>query len=492
MGGAIAPLLFLLLALSYLQALASALALLWIKRFRFFAQIQLFWDLLFVTAIILITGGVDSAFSFVYLLVIVSGSFLLSRRQTIYVAGTAAILYGGLLDLQYFGYLRLFNQALPAVYGPYLYSVFVHVVAFLLTGFLSGTLAERWRSSEAELQRKSIDYQELERLNRTILSHISSGLMIVNRRGRVRSFNAAAEEITGYSLEEIYDRDIVEIFPELTVIGPDGYRLVSREETIIQNSKQEKIVLGYSTSLIKDHLENDVGLLVTFQDLTQLKEVEAQFQRADRLAAVGRLASGMAHEIRNPLASISGSVQLLLEGANLSEEDNRLMEIVLRETDRLSTILTDFLVFAKPRPPEIETFNVAELFFELGNILAADPRFSRVNIEIDCQTDSCLKADRNMMHQALWNLLINATDAMTGVGTIRLSFSDTLKRLSVEDSGPGIAPEIRKTVFDPFFSTKEKGTGLGLTTVFSIVKAHGGRVALVDSSLGGVAFHLFF
>jgi len=492
MGGDVAPHLFLLLALSYLQALISALVLSWVKRFRFFAQIQLFWDLLFVTSIIVITGGIESAFSFVYLLVIISGSFLLTRRQTIYIAGTAAILYGGLLDLQYFGYLQNMLGETSRVSWTYLYSVFVHVIAFLLTGFLSGTLAERWRSSEAELQRKSIDYEELERLSRTILSHISSGLMIINRRGRIRSFNKAASDITGYRLEEVYDHDVSDLFAGLPVIDASGFRLVSRSEAVIENKKEDKVTLGFATTLIKDYHETDVALLVTFQDLTQLKKTEVQLQRADRLAAVGRLASGMAHEIRNPLASISGSVQLLLEGAQLSDEDSRLMGIVLRETDRLSKLLTDFLVFANPRPPENVRFKIIELFSELKNILAADQRFKGVALEFDCPATATLNADRNMLRQSLWNLLINATDAMSGVGTLKLSFVDDLKLLSVEDSGPGIDPKICLTIFDPFFSTKEKGTGLGLATVFSIMQAHGGRVELAESQLGGAAFHLYF
>ncbi|WP_020676441.1 two-component system sensor histidine kinase NtrB [Geopsychrobacter electrodiphilus] len=492
MGSDIAPLLFFLLALSYTEALISALALLWIKGFRLFAQIQLFWDLLFVTAIILITGGVDSAFSFVYLLVIVSGSFLLARRQTIYVAGTAAILYGGILDLQYFGYLNFLDIKVSTEYAPYLYSVFVHVIAFLLTGFLSGTLGERWHSSAVELQRKQIDYQELERLNRTILSHISSGLMIVNRRGRIRSFNAAAEEITGYRLEEIYDSGVDDFFPGLGLIDEEGYRIISRAETVIEDRHQQRLIIGYASILIKDHTEADVGLLVTFQNLTQLKEIEAQLQRADRLAAVGRLASGMAHEIRNPLASISGSVQLLLEGSHLSAEDTQLMRIVLREADRLSRLLTDFLVFARPRAPEYEKVRVVELFRELQSILEADQRFRAVVLQIDCSLDAWLSADRNMLRQALWNLLLNAVDAMHHTGQITLAFDEVSNRLTIEDSGPGIPADIRKTIFDPFFSTKEQGTGLGLANVFSIVEAHGGRIDLGESPLGGAAFKLYF
>lgn len=491
MRGDIAPYLFLLLTLSYLQALISALALLWVRRYRLYAQLQFVWDLLFVTALILITGGVDSAFPFVYLLVIISASFLLSRRQTIYVAGTAAILFGGLLDLQFFGYLKIIHSESPRIAGPYIYAVFVHVFAFLLTGLLSGTLAERWRKSEAELQRKRIDYQELERLNRTILSHISSGLMMINRRGRIRSFNTAATDITGYQLEEVYDREVVEIFPTLLLLDSSGYKIESRAEAVIENRTKEKIVLGYATIPIRDHRETDVGLLMTFQDLTQLKEAEMQLQRADRLAAVGRLASGMAHEIRNPLASISGSVQLLLEGASLSDEDSRLMGIVLREADRLSKLLTDFLVFARPCRPEKKAIQVLELFGELGDILAADTRFKDVRLEIECVENAVLLVDRHMLQQALWNLLLNASDAMGRGGRVCLVF-DRLGRVCVEDSGSGIAPDVGDKIFDPFFSTKEKGTGLGLATVFSIMEAHGGFIELGESRYGGAAFCLNF
>ncbi len=492
MGGDIAPYLFLLLALSYLQALVSALALLWVKRHSFFAQVQLFWDLLFVTTLILITGGVESAFPFVYLLVIVSGSFLLPRRQTIYVAGTAAILFGGLLDLQYFGYIRVPNGNTPSTYELYIYSVFVHVLAFLLTGLLSGTLAERWRYSEAALQRKSIDYAELERLNRTILSHISSGLMIINRQGRIRSFNAAASDITGYSLEDIYDQEISAVFPSLKVLDRDGYIQASRAEALIESKAKKRLVLGYATMPIRDHREVEVGLLITFQDLTKLKEVEIQLQRADRLAAVGRLASGMAHEIRNPLASISGSVQLLLEDESLDPQNQKLMQIVFREAGRLSKLLNDFLVFARPRPPQKEVIDVCALFEELRELIGSDPRLANLTLQLDCPASATLDADRNMLHQTIWNLLLNANDAVSGKGTVVLGFDDSLKLLWVEDSGPGIDPGIIDTLFDPFVSTREQGTGLGLATVYTIMEAHGARINLGRSRYGGAAFYFSF
>lgn len=492
MGSQSAPYLFLLLALSYLQSLVSALSLLQIKRFGLFAKLQLFWDLGFVTCLLLITGGIESPFAFIYLLVIISGSFLLPRRQTLYMAATAAIFYGGLLDLQYFGYLPDFFRTPTQDAAVYLYTVFVHVFAFLLSGLLSGALAERWQRSEAELQRKKIDYQELEQLNRTIVSHISSGLMMINRQGRIRSFNQAAQDITGYRLEEVYDRRPDEIFPQLRLKEQAQYPFISRAEAQIENQRQEKIVLGYATVPVRGHLKAEDGLLVTFQDLTQLKIIEAQLQRADRLASVGRLAAGMAHEIRNPLASISGSVQLLLEESQLNPQDQRLMKIVQREAERLSQLLSDFLDYARPRPLCKQSLPLAAFLAELKDFVSGDSRFSQIQLDIQCPSDASLQVDPDMLRQALWNLLVNAADAMQGQGELSIVYDPMKKSLQISDSGPGIAPEIRSTVFDPFFSTKEKGTGLGLATVHSFMDLHDGQIHLDESLSGGAAFHLIF
>jgi len=492
MGGQRAPYLFLLLALSYLQSLISALSLLQIKRFHLFAKLQLLWDLGFVTCLLLITGGIESPFAFIYLLVIISGSFLLPRRQTLYMAAIAAIFYGGLLDLQYFDYLPNIFPRPNQDAAVYLYTVFVHVFAFLLSGLLSGALAERWQRSEAELQRKKIDYQDLEQLNRIIVSHISSGLMMINRQGRIRSFNHAAQEITGYPFEAVYDRRVDEFFPQLQLKKHAQYPLISRAEAQIENQQHEKIVLGYATMPIRGHQNAEDGLLVTFQDLTQLKIVEAQLQRADRLASVGRLAAGMAHEIRNPLASISGSVQLLLEESQLRPQDQRLMQIVQREAERLSKLLSDFLDYARPRPLCKINLSLAGFLKEFQDFVSGDSRFGEIHINIHCPADARLYVDSDMLRQALWNLLVNAADAMQGQGTLSLDYDPVKKILQVSDTGPGIAPDIRSTVFDPFFSTKEQGTGLGLATVHSFMELHDGQIYLTESTRGGAAFQLIF
>lgn len=488
---AVVPLLI-LIGISYAQALISALLLRFVKWLNLFAQIQIVWDLLFVSALILLTGGVESVFSFAYLLVIISASFLLPRRQTVFAAASAAILFGGILDLQYFNYLQRLNLYRSVEDNFFLSAVFVHVFAFLLTSVLSGTLAERWRYSEAELARKEIDFAELEKMNRTILAHISSGLMLLSPEGLIRSFNRAAMEVTGYSLEEVYGRDVTELFPGLKLIQNGELALYNRAEGEFISRDNEKMILGYATTLARGRHGEEIGMLVTFQDLTQLKKIEAELQRADRLAAVGRLASGMAHEIRNPLASISGSVQLLMEAAHVNREDRRLMGIVVKEADRLSGLLTDFLTFARPAMPNKENINVATVLNELIDILVSDQRFANVEINRNYPEQVDLLLDRGQVWQVLWDLAINAAESMEGHGELRFGVDADLATISVEDSGPGIPDEIRNRIFDPFFSTKEKGTGLGLASVYSVVEAHGGSIEVGASESGGAKFVLNF
>lgn len=487
-----APFLFLLLGISYLQALLSLLMLKWIVRFHVFAQLQLIWDLLFVTLLILVTGALDSVFSFVYLLVIVSASLLLSRRDTIFAAASAAILFGGLLDLQYFGYLEWLNIYSTGVPGPFMYAVFVHVVAFFLTAFLSGNLAERWRVSEYRLRRKQIDYEELAKLNQTILAHIGSGLLMINRHGHIRSINRSASEILGYSLEDVYDRQVVELLPHIILFKDGNYNVTSRAEGKFVRRDGSEAILGYASTPVYDHKGEDVGLLVTFQDLTDLKKIENELQRADRLAAVGRLASGMAHEIRNPLASISGSVQLLLEGEKVSEEERNLMGIVIREAERLSDLLTDFLLYARPKPPSPEEVDVSLVLDELVELLRGDARFEQIRIDKNYPKGVQMRLDRAQIRQALWDLAVNSAEAMAGEGTLALSASAEEHCLYIEDSGPGVPDHLREQIFDPFFSTKEKGTGLGLATVYSIAEAHGGQLEVATGRLGGACFKLCF
>lgn len=480
-----------LVLLTLMQSWLSAVLLARLRNLRLFVNAHLSWDLLFVILVIYLTGGVESLFSFFYILVIISASVFCPRPQLLVVASAASILYGSLLDLQYYGYLPFFKgQAFPKSLNHYdvFYAVFLHVGAFLLTALLSGALAERLRRSEAAREKREIDYGELERLNQAILANISSGLMVVNTAGRIRSFNGGASKITGYRLEQVYNRPIEAIFPEFKRLEPSSNYAVERGEMLYHKSEGELLTLGYSVGRVLDRDANDLGMLIAFQDLTDYKALEEQLKRADRQAAVGRLASGLAHEIRNPLASISGSVQLLLEGHDISLEDRRLMKIVIKEADRLSHLLSDFLNFARPAPVQMEPVNFATLIDELIALSRGSGKFHDQEIITAYPRPVYMTVDLQKMHQILWDLLLNASDAAGPGGTIRISVEGALGEIVVEDSGPGVAAEDRARLFEPFFTTKDRGTGLGLANVYANVEAHGGTIRIETGSLGGARF----
>ncbi len=482
---------YLLACSSYLHAFLSALTLRRLTRFRFFLQTQFVWDLLLVASFIYLTGGIESPFSFLFILIILGAGIFLSRKEVLFVASAAAIFYGSLIDLQFYGYLPEipgleFSAAVHS--GEVFYAVFVNVTAFFLVALLSGALSERLRTSERALEQAEIDYEELEKLNQTILGNITSGLMIINPQGRIRSFNTAASKITGYALPEVYNRQVEEIFPHIEVLDGRRFHEVGRGEGSFIDRAGNKRPLGYSSSLVRDPQEEALGLLVSFQDLTHLKEMEEALKRADRLAAVGRLAAGMAHEIRNPLASISGSVQLLMEGRHVTEEDRRLMRIVVKEAERLSKLLTDFLVFARPVPPKPKETDVSALLDELVVMAGSDPRFASVTIRRNypAQVRFCL--DRQQFFQALWNLAINAAEVMPDGGELSFGIDRARGLVFVEDTGPGIPENIRDKIFEPFFTTKNTGTGLGLATTYAIVEAHGGKIKVATGARGGCRF----
>jgi two-component system sensor histidine kinase PilS (NtrC family) len=476
---------------SILQTLLSGFILTRIERYRHFVNVQICWDLLFIVLVIYLTGGVHSLYSFLFILVIIGASVFLPRSQLLVVASASSILYGSLLDLQYYGYLPVFvGQSLSKdlQHSDVFYAVFLHVGAFFLTALLSGALAERLRRSEEAREKREIDYGELERLNQAILSNINSGLMVVNAAGRIRSFNHAASKITGYRLEDVYNRPIEAIFPEFDSFDPVSLEGVDRGEMQYCRSAAEMLILGYSASRVVDRNDTSLGLLIAFQDLTEFKELEGQLQRADRLAAVGRLASGMAHEIRNPLASISGSVQLLLEDDKVNAEDRRLMNIVIKEADRLSLLLSDFLTFARPAPLQIESIDVASLLDELIALLNASGQFQNVIIEKAYHGPNRMNVDPQKMHQVLWDLLLNAGEAASPAGRIRVEINGGQGEIIIEDTGSGIVEEDRDKLFEPFYTTKDTGTGLGLANAYANIGAHRGRITVESGSLGGARF----
>jgi two-component system sensor histidine kinase PilS (NtrC family) len=299
--------------------------------------------------------------------------------------------------------------------------------------------------------------------------------------GRVTFLNAAGEQITGLESSAIVGTPAARWFPPFERSG-------GRDETELINRAGDRLCVGYARFPLVSPDRREIGSAVIFQDLTALRAMELQVQRSQRLADLGSVAAGLAHELRNPLASMVGSIELLRGSSALPDPDARLMDIVMREAGRLEQLVAAFLAFSRPAPPRRERVDLSRVLVETLEVFANDPAAARVRVE----RAFCLAwawCDPDQVRQVLWNLLANAAHAAArdgdGAGTVRLSCGgqDHWATFEVSDDGPGIAPGDLKHLFTPFFTTKERGTGLGLATVQRIVDANGGAVT-VDSQLG--------
>jgi two-component system, NtrC family, sensor histidine kinase PilS len=509
---------YILIAITYSLTLVYSLLLPRVRNLRVFAYVQIFGDVFFVTLLIYFTGGSESIFSWVYILSIFSASIILYRRGGLILASAASILYGTILDLEFYSVIRPMGSHIAAAGGYQssyvLYLIAVNMTAFYLVAFLSAYLSEQVRRKEEELKETLVDYGQLERLYRDIVQNVNSGLITVDNAGRITSLNRMAGEITGYRLEDIYQQGIGDLFPGFLSGSPSrgdgaarGWQKpgrLSRWEADFQTGTGAKLRLGFSVSPLKDSREEEVGSIIIFQDLTKLREMEEDLKRADRLAAIGSMAAGMAHEIRNPLASISGSIEILKEELGNSPEHQQLMEIILREVGRLNSLIGDFLLYARPAPRAEGTIHLNGAIEDILKVFAQSPNCGPgIRIVTLFHDDLTVPGDARQMRQVFWNLFNNAAEAMPGGGELRVE----LRRLpaplpvtdhpnpcevSVTDTGAGIAEDVIGKIFDPFFTTKDKGTGLGLSIVHSILSTHGAKIQ-VQSRLGqGTTFTLFF
>jgi two-component system sensor histidine kinase PilS (NtrC family) len=460
----------------------------------FLAYLQVAIDILLVAFLVHLTGGIDSGFSPLYLLTIISASIITHRRGGYLAASLASILYGGMLDMQYYN-LFIFKRSANFTAMQVLYQVFINILSFYTVALLSGHLSERLRKTGQELREKSMRFNDLRALQENILKSIGSGIVTMDLGGNITSWNPAAETITGYSYSEISSR-MQDVFGN-SIKGLFGHTDDLKERPFrfqgeILKKNGSSAILGMVASLLRDEHNTVRGIILIFQDITKILEMEEQVRRQERLATVGSLAAGIAHEIRNPLASLSGSIQVLQGELDLKGDNKRLMGIVVREADRLDSIITEFLEYTRPKAVQTETIRLYALLTETCMLLKNSKEFNpRLRIICDIDSNITIEGDAQRMRQVFWNLLINACQAMPQGGEIRLSAIQEPDmnqdarwcEISIADTGPGIAQENIGKIFDPFFTTKAGGTGLGLSIVYRIVEDHQGTIA-VESGPG--------
>jgi two-component system sensor histidine kinase PilS (NtrC family) len=461
------------------------------------AYAQLGGDLAIITALVHATGGGESAFTFLYLLAIIGASVVLTPRASLGAAAAAAVLY---LTAAILGHAGL----LPAVAGqrvlPWATSarelgraVAINLSAMGAVALLASNLARQVLRAGERLAMQQDRYSDLAARSEDIIRCLTSGLVTVDRSRRVTSLNHTAAEITGIARGDALGRPLAEVLPgladlELTTPGTD------RVEVEFFRPDGTRVPLGVSVSALTNRVREEIGRIYNFQNLSELKRMEQTVKRSERMAAVGQLAATMAHEIRNPLASISGSIELLRSGAR-DDEDRKLMEIVLREVERLNRLITELLDFARPRQAHQTRIDlrvpVRDALAVFGN-----ERRDQIEVEVAMESPVWVDADATQVQQLVWNLLKNASEAMPAGGRIRVALraeargDARLAVLRVADQGKGVPPDQRERIFEPFFSTKAHGTGLGLAMVARIAHDHGGTVEAIDGGGEGATFEV--
>jgi two-component system sensor histidine kinase PilS (NtrC family) len=473
------------------------------------AYIQLLMDPLIVTALIFSTGGIESIFSSLYILTIINGSIILYRRGGMVVATFSSILYGSLLELHYYGVIHPIGSPLgfSGTYRSFyiFYMIIVNVAAFYLVAFLSSYISEQARKSGVELKARQDDIIQLEALNEWIIRSITSGLITMDRDGKIILFNPAAEEILGMRAGQVIGGRILDVLPglhsqmgkmEQARAGTAG-RVRKYFDLNYTRQDGKKVFLRCSMSPLTLPEGGEKGEILLLQDLTELKQIEEEMKKVEGLALIGELAAGIAHEVRNPLASISGSIQMLREDLDRSEMNSQLMDIILREIGRLNHLVSDFLLFARPKQTNIDHFDLNQLILDSLTIFENRDKWPKqIRVETDFQAPVLLGSDPEQIRQVLWNLFLNACQAMPEGGSLHVKTEKIasryrrdepgdMVRITIRDTGEGFRPEALTQLFTPFFTTKEGGTGLGLAVVKRIVEGLQGKVSGRNHPEGG-------
>jgi two-component system sensor histidine kinase PilS (NtrC family) len=485
--------LFTLTAVAYGMVLLYAVVYRWLRRSRLFVMMQLVGDALVVTLFVGLTGGIDSPMSFLYLLPIAAASLLLYRGGGLALAAIGWGLYTALVAFG-LGWSPMVAGSTAVEPARLVYVLVAHLVGMVACAWLSASLAERMQAQGRELIERKGAVARLKALNENIIESINSGLITTDLTGRVNFINRGgteilrdrAERVEGRSIESLFDLDpgfLEDIRNRLLA------NLRFRFEQYHATPDGARIFLGIATSNLHDRQGNPLGYIFIFQDLTEIHALEQEMRLKERMVALGEMAAGMAHELRNPLAAISGSVQYLKGDLRPQGETLELMDIILRESQRLDQAIRDFLTFARPgtfAPERIDLVKVIEDHVKLlrkSRECVAGHRIETIHSADRVYCD----ADPNRLKQVFWNLATNALKAMPQRGTLRIRVESPAdgQRVAIvfEDEGSGMDVEAQERYFQPFSGSFRQGTGLGAAIVYRLVEEHGGKI-LLDSEPG--------
>ena len=487
----------------YLVTILYALYLKKIIDLNRFLMFQIVIDHLCIAGLIYFTGGKESFFPLAYFFTIIGSSIFFYRRGTLFSASFSTFLYGLLLLFQLYQWFNPLGPSQPYEASQIFYSLIIYLASFFIVAFLSSFITEELRKKGKELIQKQVDYHQLETFNRNVIQSLDSGLLTVDLEGKINFLNRTAERILSPNGKDIREVSIYNLFPTLNQITGkmmkhpfDSFSDYQRYETQFIDPEGRKIYLGFSISPLTSPDGSLIGHTLIFQDITRFKEMEEQMKRLDKMSAINQLAAGMAHEIRNPLTSLSGSIQMLKSELALEAHQERLMAIILRESERLNALITDFLLYAQPPKTNREVWNIRNLLEETLELFTHSPEYPEgilIRTPSPFQEIQIL-VDPDQLKQVFWNLLRNAVQSMGERGVLTVLLENKVDgipqrnerewmQLSISDTGKGIAPLEKEKIFEPFYTTKDGGTGLGLSIVHKIVENHNG-VIKVKSEVG--------
>jgi two-component system sensor histidine kinase PilS (NtrC family) len=443
---------------------------------RLQALLQVLTDLVMVSLVVHETGGWDSSLNFLYPLVIIVAGILLPRVWARLVAALAFILYGSVLELNYYGFVRSYcttHPGLKALQGI----IFVNLFAFLTVAYLSSLLVAKLRQARVQLEDTSGALEDLQILHENIIQSISSGLITTGLDGRITLVNHAAQKLLDRPSSQLLSRPVAELFLDTVPNGESRTHAEVRFDT--PGSFRKTVRVRVTALSVPDR--GALGYVYALDDLTEIRRLEREVRMQDRLAAVGRLAAAIAHEIRNPLTSIAGSVSMLSGIPDMTEEHRHLLDIVTRESQRLNAIITDFLAYSRGKQYHFDKCDLVPLLEDTLTLIRHRMNAENTGITIESSSavpEAWVLADGDKIKQVFWNIAENAIRAMRDGGALKVA----IERLGDEwqigfaDTGTGMTPQQTEKIFEPFQSSFEGGTGLGLAVVYQIIQAHEGRI----------------